>query len=70
MNISTVIISILIIALCLLAICVKILLKKNGEFPGTCASNSPFLNNDGEKCGYCGADPGERCSKDEKPSDK
>ncbi len=70
MNLATIIISIVIITLCLLAICVKILLKKNGEFPGTCASNNPFLNKNGEKCGYCGADPGERCNKDEKSSDK
>ena len=26
---------------------IKILLKKNGEFSGTCASQSPFLNKEG-----------------------
>jgi hypothetical protein len=33
---------------------IKILLKKNGEFSGTCASQNPLLNKDGalpeEKC--------------------
>ena len=28
---------------------VKIVLKKDGEFSGTCASQSPFLNKEGEK---------------------
>ena len=27
---------------------IKILLKKNGEFSGTCASQNPFLNKEGE----------------------
>jgi hypothetical protein len=40
---------------------IKILLKKNGEFSGTCASQSPFLNKEGESCGICGAKPEERC---------
>jgi hypothetical protein len=42
---------------------VKILLKKNGEFAGTCASQSPFLNKEGETCGLCGAKPEEQCKK-------
>ena len=40
---------------------VKLLLKKNGEFAGTCASQSPFLNKEGEACGICGASPEEKC---------
>ena len=44
---------------------VKILFKKNGKFGGTCASNSPFLNKDGEACGFCGKLPEEQdCKKD------
>lgn len=46
-------------------IAVKILLKKNGKFSGTCASNSPFLNKEGEACGFCGALPEEQCKKEE-----
>ena len=36
---------------------VKILFKKDGKFAGTCASQSPFLNKDGENCGICGKSP-------------
>tara|TARA_B100000902_G_scaffold16123_1_gene19276 strand:- start:14751 stop:14912 length:162 start_codon:yes stop_codon:yes gene_type:complete len=40
---------------------IKILLKKNGQFSGTCASQNPLLNNEGEPCGLCGAMPEEEC---------
>ena len=62
---KTVIISIILVGLSLAGIAIKILTQKNGQFSGTCASNNPFLNKEGEKCGYCGADPGERCKKEE-----
>ncbi len=45
-------------------IAIKILVKKNGEFAGTCASNSPFLNKEGEACSFCGARPDEKCKSD------
>ena len=38
-------------------IAIKILVKKNGKFAGTCASQSPFLNNSDEPCGICGKIP-------------
>jgi hypothetical protein len=40
---------------------------KNGEFRGTCASQSPWLKKEGANCGYCGRDlsAGEACGKDE-----
>ena len=44
---------------------IKILLKKNGEFAGTCASQNPFLNKKGEVCGICGAMPEEKCKNEE-----
>jgi len=44
---------------------IKILLKKNGRFSGTCASNNPMLNTEGEVCGFCGATPEEKCKKEE-----
>ena len=47
-------------------IAVKILFKKNGEFAGTCASKNPVLNKEGEPCGLCGAQPGDKCESDEK----
>ncbi|MEQ8925232.1 MAG: hypothetical protein RLO81_05425 [Fulvivirga sp.] len=33
---------------------VRLIFLKNGEFKGTCASQSPFLNKEGATCGYCG----------------
>ncbi len=38
---------------------VRILLVKDGEFKGTCASQSPFLNQEGGTCSYCGKDVGD-----------
>ena len=46
-------------------IAIKILLKKDGKFAGTCASNSPFLNEEGKPCGLCGALPEDKCQKEE-----
>ena len=53
------------VALSFAGIAIKILVKKNGEFAGTCASQSPFLNKEGEACGFCGASPEEKCKKEE-----
>ncbi|PHR72194.1 MAG: membrane or secreted protein [Lutibacter sp.] len=41
-------------------IAIKIWAKKDGEFAGTCASQNPMLNKDGEACGFCGKLP-ENC---------
>ena len=41
---------------------VRLIFLKNGEFKGTCASQNPFLNKDGEACGFCGKQPGEVCA--------
>ncbi len=38
---------------------VRIIFKKNGEFQGTCATQSPFLNKEGIVCSLCGKDPSE-----------
>ena len=38
-----IIIPIILLILCVAGIAIKILLKKNGEFAGTCSSNNPFL---------------------------
>ncbi len=40
---------------------IKILLKKNGRFSGTCASQNPLLNQEGESCSLCGAQADEQC---------
>jgi hypothetical protein len=62
---EVVLLSILLLGLGFAGIAVKILLKKDGKFAGTCASNSPFLNKEGENCGLCGASPEEICKKEE-----
>ena len=49
------------LALSIAGIAIKILVKKDGEFAGTCASNNPLLNNGEESCGVCGARPEEKC---------
>jgi len=59
------IITIFMIAFVFAGIGVKILLKKNGKFAGTCASQSPFLNEEGEACGICGATAEEKCKNEE-----
>jgi hypothetical protein len=46
-------------------ITIKIWSKKNGKFAGTCASQSPFLNQEGEACGMCGKLPSEQDCKQE-----
>ena len=51
------IITIGLILFAVLGIAIKIWAKKDGKFAGTCASQSPFLNKEGESCGYCGKTP-------------
>ena len=60
-----VLLSVVLIGLAFAGIAIKILVKKDGEFAGTCASNSPFLNKEGENCSFCGAMPEEKCMKEE-----
>lgn len=62
---EVVLLSVLLLGLAFAGIAVKILFKKNGEFAGTCASQSPFLNKEGESCGLCGASPEEMCKKED-----
>lgn len=40
-------------------IAIKLWAKKDGEFAGTCASQNPMLNKEGEACGFCGKPPSE-----------
>ena len=51
------IVTILVLGLCVMGISIKIWAKKDGEFSGTCASQNPYLNQEGENCGYCGKSP-------------
>jgi hypothetical protein len=58
---AVVILSILLVALAIAGISIKLLVKKDGEFSGTCSSNNPLLRKDGGVCGICGARPTESC---------
>ena len=53
------------LSLAFAGIAIKILIKKDGKFAGTCASQNPFLIKEGEACGFCGASPEEKCRKEE-----
>ena len=50
-------ITLLLLLLAVAGISIKIWAKKDGEFAGTCASQSPFLNKDAHPCGFCGKTP-------------
>ena len=52
-----VLVTIGLLGLAFAGIAIKIWAKKDGKFAGTCASQSPFLNKDGENCSYCGKTP-------------
>lgn len=46
-------------ALFFILMSVRLFFVKNGEFRGTCATQSPFLAKEGITCGYCGKVIGE-----------
>ena len=46
--------SLVVFALFFALMSVRLIFLKNGEFRGTCASQSPWLNKEGVTCGYCG----------------
>lgn len=50
--------SIALMAIYFIFMSVRILILKNGQFKGTCASQSPFLRNEGTTCGFCGKEIG------------
>ena len=52
-------ITFVLLSLAFAGISIKIWAKKDGEFSGTCASQSPFLNKDNQPCGMCGKMPEE-----------
>ena len=60
---TTVLLGIGFIALFFILMSVRMIFLKNGEFKGTCASQNPYLNKEGEACGYCGKTiaAGEEC---------
>ena len=59
-------ITIALLGLAFAGIAIKIWGKKDGKFAGTCASQSPYLNKDGQSCSFCGKLPEEQdCKKDQ-----
>ncbi len=50
-------ITILLLGVGVAGIAIKLWAKKDGKFAGTCASQSPFLNKNGESCSLCGKTP-------------
>lgn len=60
------------IAAFFLLMSVRLIFLKKGEFKGTCASQSPFLNKEGGTCGYCGkkVGEGEACGNPDSEVDK
>ena len=62
---KVILLSIGLIAIAFSGIAIKLLLKKNGEFAGTCASNNPMFKDDSGSCSLCGARPSEQCLNEE-----
>lgn len=60
---AVVLLSIVLIGLAFAGIAIKILVKKDGRFSGTCSSNNPLLQKEGGACGLCGARPEEQCKR-------
>ncbi|MNS17615.1 hypothetical protein D3C72_492930 [compost metagenome] len=58
---ETIIFSIFLLALAFTGIAIKILVKKNGRFSGTCSSNNPLIQNEEGTCSICGAKSEEKC---------
>lgn len=56
-----ILISVALLALAFAGLAIKILVKKNGKFQGTCASASPHLSNGDGSCSSCGSRPDQRC---------
>ncbi len=61
----TLILTLTLITLGLAGMALRMLVVKNGEFRGGCASNSPWLKNEIGDCQVCGASPDEQCKKDD-----
>ena len=65
-----ILLSIGLIGIAFAGIAIKLLLKKDGAFAGTCASNNPLFQDDSGSCSLCGARPSEQCLNDEEEASK
>ena len=61
-----ILITIGLLAIGIAGIAIKLWAKKDGKFSGTCASQNPHLNKEGEACGYCGRLPDQCENKENK----
>ena len=57
LHMKLLLITLVLLGLAFAGIAIKIWAKKDGEFAGTCASQNPILNKDGDSCGFCGKTP-------------
>lgn len=64
-----ILLTIVLLAIAFAGIAIKIWTKKDGKFAGTCASQSPFLNKNGDACGMCGKLPDEQDCRKESDSE-
>jgi hypothetical protein len=60
---TTVLLGIALIGIFFILMSIRLIFVKGGNFRGTCASQSPFLHNEGASCGMCGrkVEPGDQC---------
>jgi rRNA maturation endonuclease Nob1 len=58
---KVVLLAIALLAIAFAGIAIKLLVKKDGKFAGTCAGNNPMLQEEGVACSVCGAMPQEQC---------
>ncbi|QJP34442.1 membrane or secreted protein [Nonlabens sp. Ci31] len=65
MDLKLILISFVLLSLAFAGIAIKIWSKKDGKFAGTCASQNPYLNKNGDACGMCGKLPEEQDCKDD-----
>jgi hypothetical protein len=66
MDVKLILISFVMLGLAFAGIAIKIWGKKDGKFAGTCASQNPYLNKNGDACGMCGKLPEEQdCKTDQ-----
>ncbi len=61
---ATIILAVIFLALFFALMSVRLIFLKKGEFKGTCATQSPFLNKEGVVCGVCGKTP-DKCERKE-----
>jgi hypothetical protein len=69
---TTVLLGIGFVAIFFILMSVRLIFIKDGEFKGTCASQSPYLNKEGATCGFCGktVKSGDACASPESEVNK